>query len=894
VRKGVWLPLALLALAAALTVPGIAGADSVESVAINSPDNQTPTTWLVQLSGKATAQGGTAAGVKAARDAFTAGAKKLGLNVSIRQSYGTLWNGVSVSVPLSQVGSLSSISGVTGVYPSGTATVEPSVAADPDDLASDPMIGADPINGGVAGNTGQGVKVAIIDSGIDYTNPDLGGCFGAGCRVIGGWDFVGDAYNADSTSPFYNPVPVSDADPKPCDPVFADTRPNSAAGHGTHVAGIVGAKSAGANGVTGVAPGVSFLAYRIFGCNGSVDEDIVIAAMERAYSEGAQVINMSLGSAFQSWSQVPEAQVVNTLASNGVVVVTSEGNSGAVNGALWSGGAPGTADGAIATGSLDNTSAFFLQFKFGASNIAYVQGVSAPTAPQSGAASIKAAPAADPMGCSPAPANFYNGAVAIIRRGTPPAPWSPPDPIFAGACGFYLKAKNAMDAGASGVIIYNNTTGLLSPTFAAPSPAWPAITVPSVFIQQADGNAIVAALAGGTGSITWTSNGAYLPQSTGGLLSSFSSWGPTAELGLKPDVSAPGGLIRSTWPMTQYSGPNVISGTSMASPHVAGAAALLLAAGKAPADVATLLSNYAVPAVWEGSPASGLLASPLRQGAGLIKVDRSLGATVTATPRKIALGEGVGGSQIITLTNSGASAVTYAMSFTPAISPYPTAASWPNTFGFDLGEETVTFSSSSVTVPAGGSAFVTASIALDPTTPVGELYGGYINATPTAGNRIRIPYAGYFGDYQANQVVSPTANGFPWLAYRSGTNLNKVTADGHSYTMTATDSPVLVFHLNLPARKFNVQVLKADGSYVHPVFNYTDKEEYLPRNSTATGFFTFTWDGSRGQDNGNDKTKTLENGTYMLKMSVLKPGGDESNAADWETFTTYKFNVARP
>jgi hypothetical protein len=157
-----------------------------------------------------------------------------------------------------------------------------------------------------------------------------------------------------------------------------------------------------------------------------------------------------------------------------------------------------------------------------------------------------------------------------------------------------------------------------------------------------------------------------------------------------------------------------------------------------------------------------------------------------------------------------------------------------------------------------------------------------------------VPFAGYKGDYQAQKVLTPTANGFPWLASNDGTNLNHVTAAGHVFTMTGKDFPTLVFHLNIPARQFNVQVENADGSFVHPVFNYADRESFLPSAGSAAGFFTFAWDGSRGQDNGNDKSVALPNGTYMLKMSVLKPLGDPNNAADWESFTTPSFAIARP
>src|SRR5439155_7092358 len=125
--------------------------------------------------------------------------------------------------------------------------------------------------GGVGSFKGQNVKVAVIDSGIDYTNPDLGGCahFGdSNCRVVGGWDFVGNSYDDSVADTDYQPVPHPDADPAPCDPNFADAEvaagraATSDAGHGTHVAGIIGANAADVNGVTGVAPQAKFLAYR--------------------------------------------------------------------------------------------------------------------------------------------------------------------------------------------------------------------------------------------------------------------------------------------------------------------------------------------------------------------------------------------------------------------------------------------------------------------------------------------------------------------------------------------------------------------------------------------------------------------------------------------------------
>jgi len=135
-----------------------------------------------------------------------------------------------------------------------------------------------------------------MDTGIDIDHPDLGGNGVPGgtpfpsARITHGWDFVGDAYNADPRSPSYDPVPHPDA------------RPDDCAGHGTHVAGIVGANGA----VRGVAPGVTFGSYRVFGCQGSTEADIMLAAMERVLADGMNVLNMSIGSSYQ-WPQYPTA-----------------------------------------------------------------------------------------------------------------------------------------------------------------------------------------------------------------------------------------------------------------------------------------------------------------------------------------------------------------------------------------------------------------------------------------------------------------------------------------------------------------------------------------------------------------------------------------------------------
>jgi len=512
------------------------------------------------------------------------------------------------------------------------------------------------------GFTGKGVRVGIIDTGIDYNHPDLGGGFGPGFRVAFGFDFVGDAYDGSNT-------PIPDPFPDDCD------------GHGTHVAGIVGANGA----VTGVAPGVTFGAYRVFGCEGQAESDVIIAALERALQDGMNVVNMSLGTDF-SWPQSAEALVSDRLVDKGIVVVASIGNAGATG--LYSAGSPGVGSKVIGVASFDNTHSTLNYFTISpdATKIGYNEADAAPTAPISGSASIVATgtPTSTDDACSPLAAASLNGKVALIRRG---------------ACSFYQKSINAQTAGAIGVVIYNNVAGRIAITVSGT----PFVTIPVISISDTEGVLIAGRLAAEPVTISWAHQLASFPNATGGLISSFSSFGLSPDLTLKPDIGAPGGFIRSTFPL-ELGGYATLSGTSMSSPHVAGAAALLLEArpGTPSQMVNTLLQNSAEPRPWFGNPTAGSLDNVHRQGAGLLRIDRVILSTSTVSPGKLSLGESQAGPAVrtITIQNNGQSQVTYAVSNAAAL------ATGPDTFtpSFISAPATVTFSTNSVVVPPGGSA----------------------------------------------------------------------------------------------------------------------------------------------------------------------------------------------
>jgi subtilisin family serine protease len=794
--------------------------------------------WFVEFESEPTVKGTSLQTLLNERDSFLTDATTIGLDFDIRYEFSSLWNGMSVNIANRDVNKLFSLRGVKAIYPVTEVELPETFAGEEPDLFSSlGMIGAD-VAQSELGYDGSGVKVAVMDTGIDYDHPDLGGCFGNRCKVAMGYDFVGDDYD-------YGLTPVPDSDPDDCN------------GHGTHVAGIIAANGE----VVGVAPKVMLGAYRVFGCEGSTDSDIMLAAMERILADDMDVLNMSIGSAY-TWPQYPTAVGANNLVDAGVVVVASIGNSGA-NG-LYAAGAPGLGEKVIGVASFDNVMKTFPYAIVDGTLPEQIEGVPfgviydvmqySPPAPTSGTEPIVYIGRAcngDPLAADP------TGALALVRRGD---------------CGFYDKALNAINAGATGVVIHNNTTGIFYGTLGT------AIDDihPVVSISYDDGMDIRALE---TATWRWTDNIVSVPSSTGGLISSFSSYGLSPDLAVKPDIGAPGGDIWSTVPLEQ-GGHASMGGTSMASPHVAGAAALMLDAfpGMPATQMRDVLMNTAEPQLWSLNTTYGLYDHVYRQGAGLVQVDNALMSDVTVTPGKLAVKEGAK-TFTLQVMNRSPYPQTYALSWESAVA----AAGVLTIDGFWVTDETVSFSQDTVHVaPFGSTAF---NVTITPPTaavPWNTLYSGWINLTPMEyipdmlyQQVYRVPYAGFAGDYQD---IVHTANpyGLPAL---TDADWNDVP-EGYVFTMQGIEVPTILWHLEHQASVVKLEVLSGlTGRRANPFFFTVWEEEYYPRNSAPNTIFVDSWDATRLLWN---RMVAMPDGAYQLRMSVLKALGDPMNHDDWE------------
>ncbi len=580
------------------------------------------------------------------------------------------------------------------------------------------------------GLLGDGITVGIIDTGIDYTHADFGGPgtteayqqahenassklydwrtdlpARAQAKIAGGWDFVGDDYDANPTTdtgapnPNYQPVPHPDANPLDCNE------------HGTHVAGTVGGYGENADGSTfsgdysaltaddlnqmeigpGMAPGATLYSLKVFGCDGSTD--VVIEALDTAldpngdgnFSDSMDIVNLSLGSDYATPDD-PENAVVDALAQNGVLPVIAMGNGGDLTDI---GGSPGNAVRALAVAS--SVDSYQLLSGIDVTEPASVEGVALG---QVSVAYDWAANGGDGAGVVPLPASGdvveltqednldgcdpLNAADAAAVAGKIAwLTWDSDDATR--RCGSAGRSANVKAAGAIGAIFTGDV-----PVFTA------GITgdadIPVFQLTLTETQRLQAAADAGTLHITFTSdllnNQPSVDPSINDLVSSFSSRGTHGSIGVvKPDVTAPGDTITSAG-MGTGDGVLVISGTSMATPHTAGIAALVKA--KHPdwttEQLKAAIMNTANHDLYTGASQSGDIYGPARVGSGRVDALDAVSTSVLAYSSDVTggvsasfgvvqapAGQTVTVDRHVTVRNTGDSAVDLNLAYSPAI-----------------------------------------------------------------------------------------------------------------------------------------------------------------------------------------------------------------------------------
>ena len=559
----------------------------------------------------------------------------------------------------------------------GVARVEYLPYETPGNITSVPFIGAPQAWTGVNSlglpfdATGSGVRVGIIDTGIDYLHPDFGGSgslvdyqknadrrhinpvdpenpglkYFPTAKVVGGFDFVGDFYDGSNS-------PVPDPNPADCN------------GHGSHVAGTVAGYGVNKDGTPyaagydplpnysgfrigpGVAPGAELYALRIFGCGGGTS--VLTEALEWAVdpnndgdlSDHLDVVNMSLG-APEGFPSDIDAVAADTAALTGMIVVAASGNNGS---GFFVASSPAAGKHVISVAAIadDGLAGVLLHESspvagdYPAAAAGYVNPDNTPPPAPSGQTGqlVLVNDGVDPPadGCESTFTGNVAGKIVLIDRGI---------------CNFTVKVLNAQDHGAKGVIVANNLDD--APPLLMGGIADSTIKIPAVGVSNATGATLKAQLATGDVKV------ALATASAGDTFASFSSRGPTIDVDgsvtLKPDLAAPGVDIPSvlTGVTCDEQGTSgclvpapggyipggqllVLNGTSMATPHVAGMMAVLrqLNPDASSDELKALAINSAAHDVTLGANNSGERYGGSSVGAGRVDVAHAARSTISA------------------------------------------------------------------------------------------------------------------------------------------------------------------------------------------------------------------------------------------------------------------------
>jgi minor extracellular serine protease Vpr len=534
--------------------------------------------------------------------------------VEVIREFQDVLNGVAVDLNGVNPASLAKTPGVRAVAPSALYQPAMNISVD--------LIRATEVWGQLGGGpeAGEGVRVAVIDTGIDLSNPFFDDSGLPGQSQINQCD----DQDADPTTPDTNNKVVV------CK-VFASgvagPGPLLVNDHGTHVAGTIGGRFgtsgtvAGTDvtltGLSGVAPGVSLGNYNVFpgigagfvAFGGSAFSHDIAAALEAAVADGMHVANMSLGGTVQGPHDAL-AEASNAAVDAGMAVVVAAGNSGPGDSTLQS---PGSADKVITAGA--STNPHFIGVSVAVDGGATVGGAVGDFDPFSTPVTADYTVTTPANGCT-AISTDLTGMIALIDRGV---------------CSFTTKIRNAEAAGAVGVIVANNVAG--DPT----AMGHDGTAMPGISAVQVGRDEGVAMKPSGTVTVDGTTATEFV-SSNADILAGFSSHGPVPfTTQIKPDLTAPGVNVASSIFGGEFA---FFAGTSMATPHLAGVAALLLDQfpGATVAEVKSRMANNAARVVTDPITASfdpGVMA----RGGGRVDVVAAFDATSWFAPVSVSFGE---------------------------------------------------------------------------------------------------------------------------------------------------------------------------------------------------------------------------------------------------------------
>ncbi len=560
---------------------------------------------------------------------FLANVKKQNIGLTLNNSFTTVLNGVSGEMEYGNIEKLEKLPGVLSV---SIATEYERPKEKPDMVTSKEMVEAQQT--WKDGYNGKGMVVGIIDTGIDFKHKDMKLTTKEGEKLSE--NSTNDLITKNSLpGKFYTdkvPYGYNYADKN--DEVL-DLGPDASM-HGMHVGGTVAANGDENNGgVQGVAPEAQLLALKVFGNDPAMPStfgDIYIKAIDDGIKLGADVLNMSLGSTagFVDDTNL-EQKAVDNAVNNGIVMSISAGNSDNISGEFDGAplatnpdiglvGAPSVSKSSLSVASMENNKISLDEFdiKIGDEtiNVPYKKQSSPDPLEVFGNKEVDVVYVGDGS-----PAQYNNkdvkGKVVVaVRTATNP--------------NYGEIQAQAEKAGAAGVIVRGHVSHGDYVSMALNNP-----TIPLVSLAQSEGNNLAAKLqaAGGKGKVTFTGKQQSVVNTAAGKMSTFTSWGVTPSLEMKPEITAPGGQIYSTLNNDKY---GLMSGTSMAAPHVSGGSALVLQRVKelfpdlkdaAKSKMAKLLlMNTAKPV--EDPDNGGIYYSPRRQGAGIMQLHSAVSTPV--------------------------------------------------------------------------------------------------------------------------------------------------------------------------------------------------------------------------------------------------------------------------